>query len=81
MVSSGNEPRKLKVNGKFEDILNEIYLDFEPKDQIQPAQLARRFKRVDIKMRYGCSAHETGLAIAYFSLFFNKALRDLKNLE
>jgi len=59
--------------------LNEIYLGFEPGNQIHPPQLARRFKRVDMKMKDGCSAHETGLAIAYFSLFFNQALKGLYN--
>ena len=37
----------------------------------------RRFKRDDSVMQHGCSSHETGLAITYFSIFFQKTLDTL----
>ncbi len=37
----------------------------------------KRFKRDDSVMRYGCSSHETGLAIVYFSNFFQKTIESL----
>jgi hypothetical protein len=38
-----------------------------------------RSKRDDSVMRHGCSSHETGLAITYFSIFFQKTLNTIGN--
>ena len=57
----------------LEEILNEI---IKSSDQGNLAP-GNRFKRDDIEMKYGCSSHETGVAIAYFSLFFENGMQSL----
>lgn len=70
------------VDISLERILDEIESSFISVNQRHWRDFSgKRSKREDMKMKNGCSAHETGLAIAYFSLYFDQALNNLEVIE
>ena len=71
----------MKNEIQLEDLLDEINLSAEAVNQIQLPLVKsknRRFKRFDMRMSEGCSAHETGLAVAFYSIYFEQGLLGLE---